>query len=126
LYEDFRDPAIRHGSVKGADYDGRGDRKAEYTRFKEALYACNKELYRTKRDDGTPLKEGDVVCEGLKGTEHHKWTAEDYTYVPYKPEPSIAFYKSTIKGAKWQNRLQVNKKLEKKITGKPYPFGYKV
>lgn len=129
LYEDFRDPAIRHGSVKGVSYDGRGDspeKKQEYTKFKEALYTCNKELYRTKRDDGTPLKEGDVVCEGLKGTKDHKWTAEEYTFVPYKPDPSIAFYKSKIEGAKWQNRLQVNKKLEAKITGKAYPHGYAV
>jgi len=126
LYEDFRDPAIRHGSVKGVDYDGRGDRKAEYTQFKEALYTCNKELYRTKKDDGTPLEAGDVVCEGLKGTKDHKWTDDDYTFAPYKPDPSIAFYKSEIEGANWQNRLQVNKKLEAKLTGLPYPHGYRV
>jgi len=125
LYEQFRDPAVKKGSVKGVEYDGTNDR-AQYYAFKEALYKANKELYRTKKDDGTPLQKGDPVCEGLKTTEHHKWTDNDYTFEPYKPTEPIAFYKSTIEGANWQNRMQINKKLEAKLTGMGYPFGRQV
>merc|ERR1712187_547966 len=125
LYEQFRDPAIKTGSVKGRTYDG-STNKSEYYAFKEALYLTNKELYRTKNDDGTPLNEGDPVCPGLKTTKDHKWTDEDYTFKPYKPDPPIAFYDSDIEGANWHNRLQVNNKLEAKLTGMGYPFGRRV
>ena len=126
LYEDFRDPAIRKGSVKGIEYDGTTD-LVQFNRFKLALYTTNKELYRTKRDDGTPLKEGEVVCEGLKAANlKHQWIDEDYTFKEYKPDPPIAFYESPISNAKWLNRLQVNSKLEAKLSGKPYPYGYRV
>ena len=126
LYEDFRDPAIRKGSVKGVEYDGTDD-LVQFNRFKLALYTTNKELYRTKRDDGTPLQEGEVVCKGLKSANSkHQWTDEDYKFKEYKPNPPIAFYKSPIPNANWQNRLQVNSKLEAKITRKPYPYGYRV
>jgi hypothetical protein len=125
LYEAFRDPAVMTGSVKGEDYDGTNDR-AQYYAFKEALYKCNKALWRSKNDDGTPLKEGDPVCTGLKTTKDHKWTDEDYGFKPFKPTEPIAFYQSKIKGANWQNRLQTNNRLEMKLTGTKYPYGYKV
>ena len=126
LYEDFRDPAIRKGSVKGIEYDGTTD-LVQFNRFKLALYTTNKELYRTKRDDGTPLKEGEVVFEGLKAVNlNHEWTDKDFTFKEYKPDPPIAFYESPIPNAKWLNRLQVNSKLEAKLSGKPYPYGYRV
>merc|ERR1719201_2723977 len=48
LYEDFRDPAVKKGSVKGKAYDGTDDR-GQYYAFKEALYKANKELWRTKK-----------------------------------------------------------------------------
>merc|ERR1712025_143398 len=100
LYEDFRDPAVRKGSVKGVDHDGTTD-LIQFNRFKLALYRTNKSLYRTKKEDGTPLKEGDVVCPGLKSTDNHAWTDEDYTFKPFKPDPPIAFYESTVPGANW-------------------------
>merc|ERR1712076_90673 len=124
LYEDYRDPLKRKGTVKGQTYDGTTDKK-EYRAYKQALYCLNKELWRTKRDDGEPLKEGDVVCPGLKSTEDHKWTEDDYTFKEYKPEPSIAFYKSKIESANWINGMKINKKLEKILTGKDFPFGYR-
>lgn len=125
LYEDFRDPAVKKGSVKGKAYDGTDDR-GQYYAFKEALYKANKELWRTKKDDGTPLAKGDPVCTGLKTTAHHKWTEDDYTFEPYKPDPPIAFYESQIEGAGWENRMQINKKLEAKLTGMPHPYGRRV
>ena len=125
LYEDFRDPAIKKGCVNGKAYDGTND-SAQYIAFKEALYTANKELWRTKKDDGTPLKEGDIVCPGLKTTRYHKWTDEEYTFKPYKPDPPIAFHESNIPGANWQNKMQINKKLEKLITGMEYPYGRRV
>lgn len=127
LYEDYRDPSIKKGTVLGVDYDGTGDRRGELNKFKIALYKTNKELYRSKAKDGTPLKEGDVVCKGLKSTdEHHKWTDKDYTFKPFKPDPPIAFYESKVEGAEWINKLQVNKTIEKSLTRKPYPHGYRI
>lgn len=67
-----------------------------------------------------------MVCKGLKKTENHKFTDEDYTYKRFKPTTSIAFYQSGIDGANWVNALQVTKKMERKITGLRKPFGYRI
>lgn len=125
LYEDFRDPAVRKGSVMGVEYDGTEDKEV-YNEFKKQLYLVNKKLFLSKDENGKPLKEGDPVCKGLKTTKHHKWTDDDYTYKPFKPEPNIAFYQSGIPGARWVNALQVAKKIERQITGLEYPFGYRI
>merc|ERR1712187_303248 len=120
LYEDYRNPAIKEGTVLGVEYN-------DYNKFKIALYKTNKELYRTKKEDGTALKEGDVVCKGLKSTdEDHKWTDKDYTFKPFKPDEPIAFYKSDVEGAQWENRLQINKTIEESLTGEEYPHGYRI
>lgn len=98
-----------------------------YNEYKRQLYLVNKKLFLTKNPDtGVPLREGDPVCPGLKTTKNHKWTDEDYTYKPFKPEPSIAFFQSGIPGANWVNALQVAKKIERQITGREYPFGYRI
>lgn len=123
LYEDYRDPKKRSGKVGGIDYEG--------DEYKEQLYLQNKRLWDTKKggtDEGAKLEQGDVVRIDLKATietsGHHEWSEDDYTFKPYKPNPSIAFYKSNVSGAEWVNKLQVNKVIERKLTGKDYPFGY--
>jgi hypothetical protein len=45
---------------------------------------------------------------------------------PFKPDPPIAFYESTVAGATWVNELKVNKTFEQEITGLPYPHGYRI
>jgi hypothetical protein len=125
LYEDFRDPNRKKGTVAGVAFDGTHS-KEELAQYKERLYLVNKELYRTKKPDGTPLKTGEVVYKGLKDTANHKWTEEDYTFKPFKPTTSMAFYSSEVTGANWRNELQVNKKLEGMLTGLDFPFGYRV
>jgi hypothetical protein len=136
LYEDFRDRAVKKGSVLGKKYDGRND-KAVYYEFKKQLYLTNKALFLTKDDKGNLLKEGDVVCPGLKDVQDHKFLDgqdgrpdTDYIFKPFKPDPSIAFYQSIIEGATWVNALQINKKMEMKLNaGGPYPeypFGWRI
>lgn len=103
IYEDFRDPRKTSGKVLGVQYD---DERA----YKQALYNANQNLYNTKKPDGTPLAENDVVLPGLKSVEHHKWTENDYTFKPYHPQPSIAGHNSTkYKGAaNWVCKAQRN------------------
>lgn len=119
LYEDYRDPSRKSGDVGGKHYEGH--------EYDEQLYLQNKRLWNTKKKDGAKLEKGDVVCQGLKATtKDHKWSEDDYTFEPYKPNPSIAFYKSDVPGATWVNKLQINRAIEKQITGEDFPFGYKI
>ncbi len=94
LYEAFRDPKISEGFMFGKHWTNVGEdpKDREYDR---QLIIASKALWWTKEGgkiDGKPLQEGDVVCPGLKNAKNHKFTEEEYRYVPYKPLQEAASY----------------------------------
>ena len=126
LYEEFRDPARKDGEVLGQYYPTREE-------YRQALYAANKALWKTVDEaTGRPLQTGDVVLPGLKqmvrdeATRKKSWSAEDYTFVPFAPQPPIAFHQSSVRGAEWVNMLKVDEEIEEGMTGLKFPHGYRI
>ncbi len=123
LYEALRDPDRTSGTVLGKEYFDKNE-------YKRAIYKASKGLLMSvHHETGEKLQIGEVVLPGLKAVDPHthKELEEDYKYTPFKPDPPIAFYQSTVDTAraKWCNELHVNKTFEQEITGLPYPHGYR-